>query len=44
MTSKKLKKLQEINETINDAILKLETYIFIEKIDNIQFNMNNNSK
>lgn len=33
--SKKLEKLREINETISVIINDLETYIFIENIDNV---------
>jgi len=44
MISKKIKKLKEINQIIKEIQKDLETYIFIENINNIKIDMNNKSK
>lgn len=41
--SKKLTKLKETNKLIKEIMIKLETYIFIENIDNINTDVNNNN-
>jgi len=44
MIQKKLKKLKEINQIIKEIQKELETYIFIENINNIKIDTDNKDK